>query len=357
MNFNPEINIDVLANGVLTGSYGPFSLSQSTATVNMPYLNTPLPDPIETPPYINTTIRAYIVGKPMEAAELSVFTVQPCFTYMRMATNGVNFSMGNELVGVTDIGSFPLYNQVPTVTSAGGGTSYNDDPTYAGINLFNGVLNQAGNIGFSNVLQPDLYTNVQSFYDDSGPAGFAQFYINIDGTANSLSNFVTLQTYGSQITATFKDTFSTIRFVCEPITVLDYYGLTYYTILSNTNVNISAGYTWNSANTLLTLSYTPVLQTYTTGDYTESNFIGPDNPIGSGNPDPSALLSINTSATNNYFYPLSTLSFYNITDATAPTYTSNIDGNTITGYTFDGSFYYGSTFVLTNDLDAQVFNL
>jgi len=365
MNFNPEINVDVLANSNLIASYGPFSLGLSTTTVTMPYLSTPVATngTIYTSPKVVTTIRAYIVGKPMEATELILNTIQPCFTTLLLSTNGTNFSMGNEIVGITDIGNFPLYNQVPVVTSLGGRTSYNNNPNYGGSNLFNGVLNQAGSIGFSNILIPDsagslFYNTINTLFDFSYNYSYAAFYLNINGTSN-LSNFITLQEYGSQVTATFTDSFSTISFVCEPISVISYYGF-YYGIFSNTSVNIAPqAYRWGQdKNTLVTLSYTPLLSTYTTATYTESNYIGPDN---SGMPDASALVTASvgglTTPPYTYYYPLSTLTFYNITDNTTPTYGSNIAGNTITGYTYDGTTYYGSTFVLTNSQNAQVFKL
>jgi len=331
----------------------------------MPYLSTPVATngTIYTSPKVVTTIRAYIVGKPMEATELILNTIQPCFTTLLLSTNGTNFSMGNEIVGITDIGNFPLYNQVPVVTSLGGRTSYNNNPNYGGSNLFNGVLNQAGSIGFSNILIPDsagslFYNTINTLFDFSYNYSYAAFYLNINGTSN-LSNFITLQEYGSQVTATFTDSFSTISFVCEPISVISYYGF-YYGIFSNTSVNIAPqAYRWGQdKNTLVTLSYTPLLSTYTTATYTESNYIGPDN---SGMPDASALVTASvgglTTPPYTYYYPLSTLTFYNITDNTTPTYGSNIAGNTITGYTYDGTTYYGSTFVLTNSQNAQVFKL
>ena len=274
------------------------------------------------------------------------------------------FLKGNELVGITDIGNFPLYNQVPFVTSVGGGTSYNNDPLYGGSNLFNGVLNQAGSLGFSNILQPDptgtlYFTTSNTFLDYSYGLGYAAFYLNINGSSN-LSNFITLQEYGAQVTATFTDTFSTISFVCAPITVtpVDTF---YYGIFSNATVNQSPTYNWGSVNTLFKLTYTPLLSTYSTVTYTESNFIGPDNPIGSGIPDADVLLSTTvggiTAGSFTFYYPLSTLTFYNIIDNTTPTYGTPIAGNTITGYTYDGKTYYGSTFTLTNNLNAQVFQL
>ena len=95
-----------------------------------------------------------------------------------------------------------------------------------------------------------------------------------------------------------------------------------------------------------------MLSTYTTANYTESNFIG---PTSIANPDPSATMV--TSIIPQY--PLSTLSFYNITDASAPTYGCNIAGNSITTYIpgAGNGYYFTSTFILTNSQDAQVFRM
>lgn len=301
--------------------------------------------------YYQTTVRAYIVGKPMEATESTIgYTIVPYCERITMSTNGTSFLMGNEVVGITDVGSYPTNNAVaPSVTSQSGNTSYDNNIQYGASNLFNGVLNRMGAFGYSTIMLNGTagHTVVNGLTDISYTYGYPTFYVNTG--YNVLANLSTLQAYGSQITATFSDINGTFSFVCQevntPITLQGYSYLSNNTIPPNS-------YTFTSPSTFFRFSYTPVLSTYTTDFYTESNFIGPSS---FALPDPSATMATSISPQ----YPLSTLSFYNITDAGAPTYGCNIADNIIRTYTpgAGNGYYFTSTFILTNSQDAQVFRM
>jgi len=347
-NYNPMVSIDVLAEGTSYGTFGPFTLDVSTAVITMPYIRGITYN--NGANYHETSVRIHVVGKPMNAVESTIgFTIVPYCERILLSTNGTNFLMGNELVGITDIGSYPTNNIVPTVESQSGFTSYDDDVQYGASNLFNGILNNMGALGDSNTIVNGTLGElvVNGFTDSSYSLGYPNFLINIG--YNALTNLSTLQGYGSQITATFSDVSNTFSFVCQEISTPDpIYG---YSILSNNTLS-PYSYTFTLPNTIFKFGYTPVLSTYTTDFYTELNFIGPSSI---GNPDPSATMTANISSQ----YPLSTLTFYNITDADAPTYGSSIAGNIITTYTPGGpnGYYFTSTFVLTNSQDAQVFRM
>jgi hypothetical protein len=90
-----------------------------------------------------------------------------------------------------------------------------------------------------------------------------------------------------------------------------------------------------------------------------TNFVGPNDTFGSTNPDTNVRLQIPILPTATPFYVYDTLSsivFLNNTDTVIPGGGATTTGNIITGYTTDGAQYYGSTFVLTNDIE-QTFQL
>jgi len=359
-NYNPTMAVDLVIDDTLYNTYGPFELNVSTTTITLPYISTSVYTnqygSVITSPKKITSLRSYIIGNRANNSAVDIYTVSPAFNIWTMSTNGTSYTIGNELVGIADNGFFPLNNRFPTVYSISGNTSYSNLPEYGASNLVNGILNQMGKFGYSNIIDGTAGAAiVNGFTDFSIVAGYPSFYVNIG--YNALTNLSTLQGYGSQINATFSDVSNTFSFVCQEVATPDpVYG---YSILSNDTLPVNP-YTFTSPQTIFKFTYTPVLSTYTTGYYTESNFVGPENGFGSSDPSAYVVCDIakQSNIDNQMFYTsISTITFYNITDTMAPKYGCNIDNNRITMYTSDqaGNFY-GSTLFLTSDKNAQVFS-
>lgn len=118
--FNPEISIDVTANGILYSTYGPYFLSQSTATVYAPYLTQQLY------PTTPTNINVYMVGLQSQQVTTTFNTITPGFDTISMKPfnysigqniENIHWIGGQELVGVTDGSNYPLFGLNPNVTT------------------------------------------------------------------------------------------------------------------------------------------------------------------------------------------------------------------------------------------------
>ena len=96
--YSPEIMIDVFLNGNLYERRGPFDMSVSSLTYNLPYYPPTVGNPA------TTRIRAYIAGKLAEAEEITVQTLVPKFQEVRMTPRAGNFVAVQEIQAWTDTG-------------------------------------------------------------------------------------------------------------------------------------------------------------------------------------------------------------------------------------------------------------
>jgi hypothetical protein len=374
LNYNPQVIVDVVAQGSTFRTYGPYPLSISTATIQLPYIHSLvyiLPTPSS--PIIPTKIRSYIQGNPTNASETIVNVVVPAFSYFSMTPSTTNFLMGSELVAVTDDGNYPLYNADVRVTSVSGKYSYNNSSMYLGKNLVKGVLNETGYLGahpfslypaqfgfpsyyreFTDYSAPN---NVLSFLMQLGSNGFNSNPFPPIGTMFPYGGILSLQDYQASLTATIKDSVSSITFPFGCGIDTDFF----WTTITNITAIPIGSYRYTTFNTTFAFTYTSVSTIFNTPTYLISTFIGPLDV--DSHPDSTARLyfsisSVTTQQNTSYYSPVSTLSFYNNVDPSTPTYSTNIKGNKINAFVKDfAGTYYGSTFNLTNRFESQVFRL
>ena len=148
--FNPDVSIDVVVGGVTYSSYGPFPLSQSTATVYAPYLTK------QTRPVVPTKVNVYIVGLQSQMVTTTFNTLVPGFddillTPQNYGTSGnTRWIGGQELIAVTDSNYYPLYGKTPAVVTtrsvlpSPNYTYYGNNLLYQPSNLLNGPYNTIG---------------------------------------------------------------------------------------------------------------------------------------------------------------------------------------------------------------------
>ena len=189
--FNPDVLVDVVVGGTTLATYGPFPLSQSTATVYAPYLTQQLV------PVVPTNINIYIVGLQTQLATTSFNTIIPGFDDIFLqpynypnAGENIHWIGGQELVGVTDSSNYPLYGLTPVVTPAVGSPflSYNNDPLYIPANLLDGPYNTFGaNLSISTVMINNVLAGANWVFDDSVTSGigYLTMYISL------INNFIT----------------------------------------------------------------------------------------------------------------------------------------------------------------------
>ncbi len=89
--FNPQIGIDVIYNNK-TSRYGPYTFNISTASISLPYITETVANPVL------TTVKAYVIGKPMEAQTINLFTLVPQFNAIRMRPTLGNFLTLQDIV-------------------------------------------------------------------------------------------------------------------------------------------------------------------------------------------------------------------------------------------------------------------
>ncbi len=342
--YNPEIGIDVIVNNSTIAEYGPYPLSQSTATIFAPYLSNQLV------PVIPTYVRTYIVGNQRGYAETSFNTVLPTFDYMVLQPAGypaaTKFMGGTELVAITDTIRYPMANATSIVTATNNNVlSFNSDPRYASQNLINGILNRAGALGQDPYFIIYGGSNVSGqFSENSVNSGFADFYVNLN---NYFPEVSTLQQYGSQITFTLSNAQNAYTFPARQITNINnnLYRIFNSSITKTTNTFTTIGQTC-----YIRYRYSPLQYISSSVLYNESTFVGPAGPA---NPDPATFLNINGLALSARMDPVSTLTYYGFSNA--PINPSDIDGMAINANLSYGGITYGSTINVTGSALTQVF--
>jgi hypothetical protein len=114
--YSPEIMIDVFLNGSLYERRGPYDMTVSSLTYNLPNYPPTTANPA------TTRIRAYIAGKLAEAEEITVQVLLPKFQEVRMTPRPGNFVALQEIQAWADTGvnAFAGTNQVGIYGSVAG---------------------------------------------------------------------------------------------------------------------------------------------------------------------------------------------------------------------------------------------
>ena len=105
--YAPEVLVDVIVSNTVYNRYGPYPLTTTTAAVNVPYITGTVSCNA-----IPTTVRTYIVGKPMEAQTIALTTLIPQFTNIRITPESTKFLALQEFQARNDSGT----NVIPSAT-------------------------------------------------------------------------------------------------------------------------------------------------------------------------------------------------------------------------------------------------
>jgi len=97
--FTPQVQISYSVGSSTIQTYGPFALSQSTATIQLPALT-------NASTFVSTSLNTYIVGKPVTGASKTFTTILPSFDVILMTSTRNTIRIGgNALSGFTDNGT------------------------------------------------------------------------------------------------------------------------------------------------------------------------------------------------------------------------------------------------------------
>ncbi len=344
--YAPEVMLDVIVNNSSINQYGPYPLSQSTATIRAPYLMN------QSVPVVPTKVRAYINGKPMEAAETSFNTILPTFDtiemYPRSYPSASQFLVAQEIVGVTDARRWPILNANAAVYGTTVSTSYNGDPTYKVQNVLSSYVNRTGYIGtIPSTVVTSLIPFPPSNQFTERSASFNYPYFEVSMTS-----------YGDMINILSS------RGALFTFTIRNGAGTRTYTFTANTIAFIGGGgQSWAFANTAITkttntftvagetcfISYTMSFPPSSINGVA-SAFVG---PFGSVNADPAVFAQITNLNLSALVDPISSLAFYNIRDSIQDGIQA--ERNQLKGIVSYGGDTYSSTFNLRSTIASQIF--
>jgi len=202
IGINPDILIDVIADGYAPETYGPYPYSQSTATVYAPYLTQ------QSTPVISTVVNVYIAGLQAQKASVNFNTIIPGFDTINIVpvNYGVPFPAntrwigGQELIAITENQNFPLYNLPITVTTTKPGpptplTYYNNNALYQPSNLLNGPINTASNLNVVIVQTPSTFVGPSGNILGADQLASARITPNL--TSNALFTLQTIDAVSS----------------------------------------------------------------------------------------------------------------------------------------------------------------
>ncbi len=344
--YAPEVMLDVVVNNSSINQYGPYPLSQSTATIRAPYLMN------QSVPVVPTKVRAYINGKPMEAAETSFNTILPTFDtiemYPRSYPSASQFLVGQEVVAVTDARRWPVLTANAAVYGTTVSTSYNGDPTYKVQNLLSSYVNRTGYIGTipsTMTTSLSVFPPANQFTERSASFNYPYFEISMPSYADMIN---ILYSRGSIFTFTIRNAAGTrtYTFTANLIAFIGGGGATW--VFANTSITKGTN-TFTVAGETCFISYTMSFPPSSI-DGIGTAFVG---PYGSVNADPSVFAQITNLNLSALTDPVSSLVFYNIRE-------SILDGveaerNQLRGIVSYGGDSYSSTFNLRSTIAAQTF--
>lgn len=345
-NFDPEIIVDVYTGTTLRDTYGPYPITQSTATIYAPYIRN------ASEPLVGTTVKTYVVGKSQESADVSFFTVIPTFDTLTLNPRNpgaaTQFIGGAELVGIADTSNYVLYNApISTFTSGfSPSTFYNGDSNYKETNLVNGLLNYTGFIGQTpSTLRVGASNILGQFSENSAAVNYADFYVNLG--QNYFTNLINMRSLGSEINVVFSNATKSYNFTA---TNIDNLGGNLFRVYNPSVVKATNTFITGGEVVFIRYSCTPVDSVFDVGGYTEYNYVGPYN---TGTPDPAVFTRLGNLGSMAAMRPFSTIVYYNFTP-TAPVDASNANSNTIDAQFIYLGEAYRSTLILSTT-SAQLF--
>lgn len=113
---NPQVQLVYNINSTTVQTYGPYPFSQSTATIQLPMISS------ATSAFVSTSISAYVLGTPANAASQPFITLLPAFNSVLLSSisSGIRPS-GTALIGLsrTGVNTLSSYSFVNVSTSAG----------------------------------------------------------------------------------------------------------------------------------------------------------------------------------------------------------------------------------------------
>ena len=337
--FNPDVLVDVVVGGTTVAQYGPYPLSISSTTIVAPYLSN------QSSNLINTTVLTYIAGNMANASATNFTTAIPQFTQIQLYTanyptlNPPTYIGGTEVVGITDVGNYPILNAAVTTTSG-----FSNDPIFSASNMVRGTLNTLGASGFNNTsILPGSSTIVGQFTEGSN--GYAEFNINL---SNYFTYIPPIQSFGSQFTFTLSNSNTSYSFLATSITQVS---STQYR-LANTGIP-KTGTLFPTPNpVILRYSYTQPNTLVSNSAYIPSTFLGPpfQSPSNVGSPV-TAYVTYSYSPSTD---PINKLYYYNVTSNSAigtfPNVSQTSTAGTVVAASFNvGGVYYTSTFLTTGN--------
>jgi hypothetical protein len=265
--YDPEVAIEVF-DGQNSIEYGPFPFSVSTATIIAPYLRGRMAaDNL-------TTINAYIIGLPQQAAKTTFTTLVPYFTDVNIR-NTTQFMGGSELVAITDSGRTPLLGANVSFLNTGSVSSFNNLALYQGSNLINGLLNVTISTGTASTSLINTTTSnvTGTFFENSATRGFADFFVNLGG--NYFRNVSTIAALSTSVRFTLFNLTSSYTFTATTISSIgggSLWEIANPTVPKGFNTFTNTG----QGSHFIRYNYSPIPFVSSVGFYQESTFIGPN---------------------------------------------------------------------------------
>jgi hypothetical protein len=272
-SYSPQVVIDTYYNSNIVKSYGPFPFSQSTATIQAPYVRGFVG------PLLPTNISMYVLGYESQAINLPINVLMPTFdivTYTSIIStipgiaNNATFLGGYELVAQTENNNFPWYNGTLNTIN-----SFNNNSTFRVSNLVTNIMNTVGYLGSprynTNGLSTLFTTNTcnlipNTITEQSSNVGYRNFLMNVNNYFSSILAYSSIGgifnfTLNNGVTST---TISNARFSRFSTTSSFY--------IFNTS-QLQSSNIFNSTNT----NYLNVQFTINTLEYvsTQNPFVGP----------------------------------------------------------------------------------
>jgi len=278
--FEPQIVIETYVGATLYNEYGPYPFSQSTASINAPYI-------LGAGGIQTATVNMYILGYPNQPSKTTFKVLQPSFDSITIqnANYGLNagsnsYVGGYELVAQTDLRNYPLYN-LPAITN---GTipswaSFNNSTIYGSVNLTTNLINRAGYAGSTKANQKLIYASTvllaNSFSElTNASRQYPDFLFNAN-----YQDLVAISSLGGAVTFSLNDGVANTTFLAANFNVIQstYLGST-YTLYEAFNTNIvKTSNTFSRFGAQVSTLYTLLTPTYvsTTNNVTVNPFVGP----------------------------------------------------------------------------------
>ena len=152
--FIPQVQIGYSVGSSTVQTYGPFALSQSTATIQLPAIT-------NASTFVSTSLNTYVVGKPVTGASRNFTTILPSFNAILMTTTNNTIRIGgNKLSGFTDNGTNVLnltnYSLLVSTSTSAANSNINYSSFTSDVFIASNILDPARI--FNNFIGPSTAT-------------------------------------------------------------------------------------------------------------------------------------------------------------------------------------------------------